>query len=171
MISTSCLSLFIALLGISGTVVQAVEDDTLSSSHRQLQEETFAFGYIEPAWYDRIEAEFTGANLKRCTKRNPNGIKPAPASGESCSAAAKTCFFGTQECPEVGPHPVFRCSCDGAAGSQTWSCPSLACPVGCPPEGTGFEFFNDPACPATPQGSPCTAAIDGLSCNYGREDW
>ena len=129
MISTSCLSLFIALLGISGTVVQAVGDDTLSSSHRQLQEETFAFGYIEPAWYDRIEAEFTGANLKRCTKRNPNGIKPAPASGESCSAAAKTCFFGTQECDIGELMPMTRCFCDGSEGTQMWSCSDQACPA------------------------------------------
>jgi hypothetical protein len=41
---------------------------------------------------------------------------------------------------------------------------------GCPLEGFGFEIFNDPACPATwDLGSACT--IDGLHCNYGKEEW
>jgi hypothetical protein len=64
-----------------GSAAARADDDALlSSSRRNLQEETVPFVYVEPLWFDLIEAEFSGANLKTCVKRNPNGPKNPPTT-------------------------------------------------------------------------------------------
>lgn len=172
MISLALFAVVLGAFSVSLAVADADDNSLPSSSRRALQAKAFPFGYMEPPWFQRIEAEFTGINLQRCMKRNPNGPKDTPVSGESCSASSKTCYFGTQD--DCDPsHPAFKCFCDGASGSQTWKCESLTCPSRCPPDGVGFEFYVEPGCPAsTPeQDQACVSDIEGLVCRYGREDW
>jgi hypothetical protein len=167
----------VCVLTLSHDSVTAGADDDallLASSRRDLQEETFPFGYVEPAWFDFIEQGFSGVNLKRCVKRNPNGPKSLPTTGEPCAATPKTCFFGLKKCSSTVPaYPEAKCFCDGRDGSQTWTCEQEFCPD-CPPQGQGFEFFNDQLCPnSSPHsgGQQCSAQQDELTCIYGREDW
>jgi hypothetical protein len=110
MIAKTALTLLLAFglpLHSGAAAVTEMDDDSLFlSSSRHLQQEVFPFGYIEPEWYDRFAVEFAGTNLKRCVKRNPNGPKSEPVTGQACSAMAKTCFFGTKDCAGVGAHPT-----------------------------------------------------------------
>lgn len=80
----------------------------------------------EPAWWPRIAATFNGTNLKKCRKRKDR----PPSAGKRCQREAKTCFFGTQLCPNgVGPHPATRCFCDGIHGDRVWTCDEAECPA------------------------------------------
>lgn len=84
--------------------------------------------YIQPPWYDRIKAEFDAVGdeeVRRCFKR---GDVP-PQEGARCARNQKTCFFGTQSCPNGLLHPVTKCDCPGSPNNQ-WSCAQQACPTG-----------------------------------------
>lgn len=79
----------------------------------------------ELLWWKRLMENFAGTRLKRCFKRNDT----PPTEGVRCARRPKTCFFGTQDCPNgVGPHPVTRCFCSGRDGEQVWRCGEAACP-------------------------------------------
>lgn len=80
----------------------------------------------EPSWWPRIAATFDGTNLQKCMKR----MDTPPAAGQRCQRKAKTCFFGTKQCPNgVGPHPATRCFCDGIHGDRVWACAEAECPA------------------------------------------
>ena len=93
----------------------------LMMSHRRL--------YDPPSWLDYLVDNFADIDgegpLKRCFKRNA-----PPVNGSRCARNPKTCYFGdTRTCPDIGAFPDVRCRCDGEAGSQTWDCQPVACPV------------------------------------------
>jgi len=82
--------------------------------------------YETPPWWDYVAGDFSGINLKRCFKR-----QFPPEEGAGCARSAKTCYFGTQQCPAgVGPFPLHKCFCNGTGASEgTWSCEfPLECP-------------------------------------------
>ena len=172
--------LLVLPLAFNITVVVAEVDDHVHAINdpmivRHLQ------GPPEPPWFPRISASFVGGNLQRCSKRSE-----APKNGSKCSPTAKTCFFGNQDCPGVGPHPVTKCVCS----SQKWMCQAEPCPPPtspptsspddsanrCTAAGEADLSSNDPLCPLTPplQASPtgwCVPALYGKTCFYGTEKW
>lgn len=80
----------------------------------------------QPTWWPRISRDFVGTRLRRCARR----FDTPPVAGTRCARRPKTCFFGTQTCPnDVGAHPVDRCFCDGEEGAQVWTCGPAACPA------------------------------------------
>lgn len=81
-------------------------------------------GPNEQIWWRRVRESFAGNRLKMCMKR---GDVP-PQDGRRCAARPKTCFFGTQQCPN-GPRPSTRCFCDGKDATRTWSCAPQECPT------------------------------------------
>lgn len=77
--------------------------------------------YVPPPWWTRISNEDTTGQLRRCFKRTV-----PPVDGSRCSRNPKLCYFDTQQCAGVGPHPVTKCTCDG----NIWNCAPESCP-GC----------------------------------------
>jgi hypothetical protein len=41
----------------------------------------------------------------------------------------KTCFFGDQQCMEIGSYPSTECFCSGGSSSRTWKCKPALCPL------------------------------------------
>lgn len=136
-------------------------------------------GQPEPPWFKRISATFDGVNLQKCSKK-----PKAPQNNDPCSKKPKTCFFGNQDCPGVGPHPETKCVCT----SKTWKCEAETCPVvkandapqlpnGCTADGVADLSSNDPLCPVKGPldgGDPsagCVPALYGKNCAYGSEKW
>ncbi|KAI2489654.1 hypothetical protein MHU86_24926 [Fragilaria crotonensis] len=132
-------------------------------------------GEPEPPWFQRISATFDGVNLQKCSRR-----PKAPENNTRCSKIPKTCFFGNQDCPGVGPHPVTKCACS----SRIWKCEAETCPVvkandalpnGCTADGVADLSSNDPLCPVAgpldggDPSSGCVPALYGKSCAYGSE--
>lgn len=122
-------SVFVVMLicaltpGVNSKNVPDEEDQ----NHRILMASSPGWTYQEPPWWSVINAEFTGVNLKRCFKR-----EFPPTVGDLCATSAKTCFFGNQDCPGVGPYPQTKCFCDGNGSPGNWSCTSEPCPGGYP---------------------------------------
>lgn len=112
----------LVFLGCSAALAQTDDDDYYVAAdggeHRQLWE--------KPLWWDYIAATYVRTfPLKRCFKKYV-----APKTDQSCGKKEKTCFFGSQkgECPT--PLPETKCTCDGAAGNQTWTCEDYpTCPT------------------------------------------
>lgn len=95
-------------------------------------------GWEPPEWWDRISEQDTTGLLRKC-KRRP------PRNGRRCGWRHKICYSGTQECDQVGAHPLFRCECL----SSTWDCVPESCPTeqqGCGTEDdcTGGEMCFSP---------------------------
>lgn len=81
--------------------------------------------YVQPPWFDRIREDFEAfvpGPVRRCWKREDS----PPVPGETCAETPKTCFFGTQTCPDGELNPVTRCSCPGRPNNQ-WSCAPFSC--------------------------------------------
>eukprot|EP00545_Synedropsis_sp_CCMP1620_P012614 CAMPEP_0119005798 /NCGR_PEP_ID=MMETSP1176-20130426/1933_1 /TAXON_ID=265551 /ORGANISM="Synedropsis recta cf, Strain CCMP1620" /LENGTH=157 /DNA_ID=CAMNT_0006957643 /DNA_START=880 /DNA_END=1349 /DNA_ORIENTATION=+ len=123
------------------------ELDVDDQDQRSLQMNEPTWNYELPPWWSLISGSFTGINLKRCFKR-----QFPPVVGVLCAKSAKTCFFGTQECPGTGPYPTMKCFCNGDGSSPgTWSCEDVDCPptyptppVYAPPSPAPVPAYPDP---------------------------
>jgi hypothetical protein len=97
------------------------------------------------AWWDRIVATYPGKDLKQCMRR-----QVAPSNFTRCDASSKTCYFGSQECASVGPHPTSKCACNGTQGTRgIWTCFKESCPIAvvedeAPPLGRAAMFISLP---------------------------
>jgi hypothetical protein len=81
-------------------------------------------GTQTPMWWTRIRDEYQGSDLRQCARK-----KQVPEDGMRCGKFNKTCFFGTQNCPSIGPHPLIKCTCNWTAESRRgiWYCLSEMC--------------------------------------------
>lgn len=121
--------------------------------------------YVEPDWWPRIASEDTTGTLRRCARKVAAGV--LPVDGSACSLNPKICFFDTQQCTGVGPHPVTKCDCDNAI----WDCDPEPCPP--PPVGgcasqadcAGFELCfaeDDSFCGICQPSFDCSTDTDCL---------
>ena len=112
--------------------------------------------YEPPPWWDRLQEQDTSGFLRTCQRWVRRGL--VPRSSRPCGVRPKLCYFDTQECPGVGPHPVTRCECvrvnanyrygtRRARHAHRWSCRRETCPVKeLPPDGScsSDEDCEDP---------------------------
>jgi hypothetical protein len=102
-----------------------------------------------PIWWEQVKETFKKgkhSRLKRCSMR-----KTPPLEGESCSKKPKTCFFGSQLCPDILDYPTLKCDCK----KRKWTCKMeqcSRCPIARPKEGD-------------------SCSIPTLACNYDVQQW
>jgi hypothetical protein len=62
-------------------------------------------------------------------EQSDHEFEARPLTGEKCGKKLKTCIFGTQDCPSIGPHPTSKCICDGKKPNNgKWTCAPEPCP-------------------------------------------
>lgn len=82
--------------------------------------------YEEPSWWANILAYNGPTNLFRCVKR-----EFPPDIGDACATRTKICYWGDQQCQDVGPFPTTRCTCSGTKNNPgNWVCETEPCPTG-----------------------------------------
>lgn len=116
--------LTLAVLGWA-SFVAADGDFTDDSELIDLDGDNRGHRELAASWWERLKESNSDMNLKQCARRQ--GV---PLTGEKCAKKPKTCFFGTQDCPSIGPHPTFKCTCDGKKPyNGKWTCIPESCPV------------------------------------------
>lgn len=134
-------------------VVDVVDDDFQDEDSRILMPRSSeGWMYQEPLWWPYVTNNFVVVNLKRCVKR-----EFAPTEGNLCAIHAKTCYFGNQECADIGPYPTTECFCNGDGSSPgIWSCQDdMQCPfVGYPTQAPNYVYTPSPSSPVSVDSTP-----------------
>lgn len=119
-----------------------------------------------PSWWNTVEANFKGENLKQCMGRDQHD---PPETGHVCSVKKKTCYFGNQRCGnDDDDYPLHECQCSGSPDKRThgtWSCRVVNCPA-CPVDmpSSDEQFANICNKDSKPSSSR-------LQCRYGTDKW